>query len=116
MIPGFAEITLGPEQIVGGGLGGTLVVLATLIARRTKDTDELRERLTKMALDHALEREGQAQEDIDGAKAEARRERQAADQLRIENTALRETNAELKVRYEELEHERDRTGRRPVAG
>lgn len=100
----FADITVGAQQLLGGTIGGTLITMAMLIARRTKDTDEARDRVSQLVLDHALEREGRAQGDIDtarsereAARAEARAERDRADRLVEVNAALRERNAALEV-------------------
>lgn len=92
-----AELTLGAQQIAGTGIAGVLATMATLIARRTKDTDEAREHITQLALDHALEREGKAQAEIDAARAEARSERARAERLAEQNAELRETNAGLRA-------------------
>jgi hypothetical protein len=69
----LAEVSLGMEAVAGGGVTGMLVIVMTAMLRRTKDTDERQDQLTKTIMDTAAEREARAWAERDAARAEAER-------------------------------------------
>jgi hypothetical protein len=85
----LAELTIGGDGLAGGGLGAMLIGFATLLVRRTKDTDEMRERLMQTALEAAHEREELSRLDVTEARAETQR-------LRSDNHTLRQQIQQLR--------------------
>lgn len=71
------------DQVLGGGIAATILGIAGILARRTRDTDERRDEVAKMAMDLAMEREGRAWSERDEILAENRDLQRRLARLRV---------------------------------
>lgn len=71
----FAEGVVGFDTLVGGGVFGMLVAVMTMFLRRTKETDERRDDVSKMMIAAAAERETKAWAERDRVWAQLEEER-----------------------------------------
>jgi hypothetical protein len=71
----LAEGAVGLDTLVGGGVFGMLVVVMTAFLKRTKETDDRRDDVSKMLVAAAVERETKAWAERDRVWAQLEEER-----------------------------------------
>lgn len=86
----LAEIDFGLETLIGGGVTGMMGLIMIAFLKRTRETDERHDALTKIVLDVAAERESRAAAERDKALAERDAMRAKLDEVRAEHDPNKE--------------------------